>query len=267
MFFRRLFEVLNRFTRPRPTSTCVLRPPIKAPTATLQLCRPSEKIRSSLSSQSPDILFVTHGVNTQYQPLTDLPPFDSVIFALGDPTLPPTGNYWKGGSWRLQVWITIHNLSNDVIVVFDIHTDVYHVSACEQRPAMILYAPRITLTQDNSILSQGQQIMLASGEAQPIELLLETSLYDTRDTAIVFGLFFDYQLRENGQVKKYRAPSDKIFVFEHTWRWGPDKCQFKSLGVEGIEQMIRDAKPPNRNYCESLREIAVRHRERLSLLP
>lgn len=122
------------------------------------------------------------------------------------------------GLFELHVYFSVHNWSDRVMSIHDIRAKLYHVSA-GYTPLTIGYVSRfrVDLINDNSILKAGSVIKISHGSAAHIDLAFETGFYDdTGTTLAVFGLEVDLQLSGSTGVTKWRLPSDKVYVLQHT---------------------------------------------------
>jgi hypothetical protein len=103
----------------------------------------------------------------------------------------PSQAVWGRGKWELTIAFTVGNLTSQTISIHDIRAHVYYVSGIEMPLLMVIHRARIELTQDNSIFSDGRGFVLRPQEVEQIEFVIETSLYDTLMTTIIFGIFVD----------------------------------------------------------------------------
>jgi hypothetical protein len=233
----------------------ILSNPITAPTYPLNKTVVGPKGQMSASSEEHKLVCITEGVNAKV--IEKAPQTREGTAIIGGDT--PSEVYWKGGKWELQIHLSLYNNSLSNILVYDFHTHVYHISAMGPFPPLDLaYSPRIELAQDNSILSQGIRFRLAPCEFQPVDLVLETSLFDTIATSLVFGIFVDYEIPSVNDVKKCRIPSNDIYLFLHDHRWGVTRCEFAAENPN----MIAVQAEKNSSFNElwsSLQEIHTKH--------
>jgi tetratricopeptide (TPR) repeat protein len=180
---------------------------------------------------------------------------------MGDPReVAPSAALWGRSKWELHVLLTVRNgLSRDV-TIHDLHANTYLVDGFERPLAMMVHRARVEISLDNSITADGV-IKLAPGEIQPLDVVLETSLYDTIMTTIVFGLVFDARIySESGQTSS-RLPSDCIYVFQQHPMWGLDKFNFKRHDEASIQRRLSED-PANKelqDFCENLQRIYTEH--------
>jgi tetratricopeptide (TPR) repeat protein len=211
-------------------------------------------------SRGADIAFGTFEL--KYGLLREKPtPGGSVLWSMGHPDeVAPSQAVWGRGKWELTIRFTLHNLAVQTISVHDIRAHVYYVTGIEVPLGMMIHRSRIELAQDNSLFSTGRGFILRPGDPELIDLVMETSLYDTLMTTIVMGLFVDYQVVEQEKVVLHRLPSDKIYLFQH-WRSAPEECHFVMRDSESIRARAQE-EPDNRalqDLCQSLDEIYALH--------
>jgi hypothetical protein len=129
------------------------------------------------------------------------------------------------GAWSLSVYFSVYNVSPIPLTIFDLHAHVYGQSTSPMKRATIDYREKIELLQTNSIVANGKTYPLAPGENMPMELVTQvsTSTGMGNDLApqdvllsIIFGLFVDYRILENGALLAIRIPSDSVYYFENS---------------------------------------------------
>jgi hypothetical protein len=211
--------------------------PITVHKSQLSKSKVGDKRSSSRITGDLDLIFVTNDVQALLISQHSQPQLEA---QLSYTPSSPSSKFSPGEKWELCIFCTLYNSTNIRLSVYDIHAHVYHVATHVRPLLMIGWAPRVELTQDNSILTQGKRFLLDSSEEQALELVLETSLYDTLDTAIIFGLYVDYQLYHKHQVKKYRIPSNHIYVFQHNPRRYKG-CHFVSRNSFTIQEAAKAA--------------------------
>lgn len=197
------------------------------------------------------------------KPLREKPtPSEELLWSMGRPDeVAPSQAIWGRGKWELTIGFTLHNSQQSSVSVHDIRAHVYYVSGVEMPLAMVIHRARIELTEDNSIFSDGLGFLLQPMEIEQIEFVLETSLYDTLMTTIVFGLFVDYQFTEGREVKTKRLPSDQIYIFQHRRDLDPGKSHFAGRNEASIRARAQE-EPSNvvvQEFCESLQNIFQIH--------
>jgi tetratricopeptide (TPR) repeat protein len=207
------------------------------------------------------IVFGTFQV--QAKPLREKPtPSGHFLWSMGLPDeIAPSQAIWGRGRWELTVGFTVHNLTPQTISLHDLRAHVYYATGVEMPLMMVIHRARIELTQDNSIFSDGRAFILRPKEVEQIELVMETSLYDTLSTTIVFGLFADYQAVEHKKAVTHRLPSDKIYIFQHQEQFPPGKCHFVARDAAGIRARAQE-EPSNKvvqDMCESMEKIYQLH--------
>ncbi|MDB6025844.1 MAG: Tetratricopeptide domain protein [Verrucomicrobiales bacterium] len=140
------------------------------------------------------------------------------ILSAESPAMPePSELHNSGMKWKICVYGTLHNQSLKSVEVWDLSTRLYHASG-QDRPLMCcLHRPRIELLQGNSILESGKTYLVTPGDSLPVEVVFETSLFDTQVSTLIFGLFFRYHLLGNDSDGPQSAcvASDALFAFEH----------------------------------------------------
>jgi tetratricopeptide (TPR) repeat protein len=183
-------------------------------------------------------------------------------WSMGDPReVAPSSALWGRSKWELHVLLTVRNGLPTDLTIHDLHANTYHVDGFETPLAMMVLRARIEISLDNSITADGI-IKLAPGEVQPLDIVLETSLYDTIMTTIVFGLVFDARTYSKASQTEFRLPSDCIYVFQQHPMWGIDKYHFKRHDQASIEHR-RNEDPANKElqqFCLTLREANANHR-------
>lgn len=185
------------------------------------------------------------------------------ITSLGDSrTTEASSIYWKGGVFELDIFFYVHNLSDKPIKLKDIKAHIYHVSMFRLPPATIPYAPRVEMAMDNTADLQSIPNQVAPGKSQPIHLILETSIFDTLFTTLVFGLIVYYSKDESGN-SLYKLPSDRIYVFQHDHHWGTEKAHFVGRNEEEINKIQAQTKG-YQEFFKSLKRIFEIHTSSIS---
>ncbi len=222
-------------------------------------------VPSVLGTVGPEgrLAFLTKGVKAIPLREKPTPNIRYPILSMGDPRqIAPSAAVWGRAKWELHIYFTLHNLSENKISVYDFHSNVYHVSDKILPLAMVIHADRIEVFQDNSIVGSGMSFDLEPCEMQHVDLVVETSLYDTLMTTIVFGIFADYQCQENSTVVRRRIPSDKIYIFQHhEHTHGTENCHFVGRNLNDIR--ARAAEDPGdasvQNFTAGLLEAYELH--------
>lgn len=216
--------------------------------------------------QQPQVVYVSEGIIGEAILGKPSPKADARL--VGETRSAPSCIIWGSAHWELRVHFSIHNAFTSDLNVYDMHAEVYHVSADRISPAMMIYRPRIELMQDNSILTQRRVVVILPQRLQPIELAFETSVYDARNTTIIFGIFIDWHVMNGGSLIKCRMPSDKIYVFEHESDWAAEKCRVNAYNEADLRH-IEEQDPQDtlrRHRCDSLRQIFRQHSSRGRIL-
>ncbi len=170
----------------------------------------------------------TDGLNANRLRQKPTPDLALTNWSMGDPRkIAPSGALWGRSKWELHVLLSLHNGLNAQATIYDLHACTYHTTGIEMPLAAIIHRPRIEISLDNSILT-AEEILLAPGEVQPLRIVLETSLYDTVMTTVVFGIIMDVRVYEPSGPRSLRLPSDRIYIFQQHPSWGTEKCHFVS---------------------------------------
>src|SRR5688572_29860725 len=132
----------------------------------------------------------------------------------------------ESGRWRLHLYLTLENMSDLAVRIYDLHVNVYARMAYLLAPAAIGWRAWIELYETNSIAPSGKYIDLDPFERDPIELTMEISRHEgfSNDAPVsdgmvlaIFGLFADYETRGKN-TRAYRIPSEDVFSFQNTQR-------------------------------------------------
>lgn len=232
-------------------------PPFEANTSVLGKSSVLESAPSARVTQSDRVLFETEKVFAVPLGVPGPPRLERSLVSIGDPRKSqPSRHVWHGGRFELHILFRIHNQSCHEITLNDIKAHVYHVSMYRLRPGDMLWRPRIELTMDNTADLTAIADAVQPGDAQSVELVLETSIFDTLFTTIVFGLFAFCGW--DGVHHNVKVPSDHIFLFQHDHRWKAERCHFVSRDVAGIDRVAAET-GSQPEFFESLRKIHDRH--------
>src|SRR5260370_6883206 len=219
-------------------------------------------VEGQLGAHTHDrLLFVTDGVKAfMMQPRAILGE-DSTFGSMGDPyETAPSAALWGRAKWQLHILFTLYNESAYTLSVFDLQSHCYLVTGVERPLAMPIHRARIGLTQDTPLLSSGKTIVIGPHEAEAIDLVVETSLFDTLSTTIAFGLYVDYRWLRPDDSGPARIPSDNIYLFQH-WAKSFDKCHFVPRNPNTIrDRLTQDSKNEElRQFCGELQAIYDLH--------
>jgi hypothetical protein len=136
------------------------------------------------------------------------------------------------GKWLLSITFEVWNppLAPE-IVIDDLHVRLFEKDAFAPPLATISYFGDVWLRQDNSILKDGRDYELKSGDGYQINLVLQATRVEgapaygmlPTETAgqllVVFGLLLDYYWREGATLKRATLPSDRIYVFNSSGKF------------------------------------------------
>jgi hypothetical protein len=227
----------------------------------------------SLRSAQAELLFVTE--SQRLFPLGKAPPFGAAAVLAREGSVKDTAEQFD-----LRIYFSLHHSSAQAYV-YDIHSDVYHVST-GWYPGTLgnVLRYRVELTQDNSIIGSGNVISVAPERPAFIDLSLSSSVNgETSNTLIVFGVFVDYETLDGGEVTKRRLPSDKIYVFQHCAE--TSQGELLAFGQQDLSVRVAEAKLSPQYYWaengqaqtadrraiyQSLSAILERHREAAGFL-
>jgi hypothetical protein len=240
--------------------------PIHVGKRKLERSRYLSDAHSDLNVAHPKVIFITENIIGETIDCKPAPAADARL--LGETRSEPSCVIWGSAKWELRIHFAVHNGFESELSIYDVHAEVYHVSADRISPAMMVYRPRIELIQDNSILTQRRVIAIPPHRMRPIELAFETSVYDARDTTIVFGTFVDWHVVDGGSVVKRRTASDNIYVFEHESDWADRQCRVSTYNEADLNS-IQGQDPSNEvklHRCNSLRQILKQHFSREAML-
>jgi len=243
-------------------------PPIDSPIDNLGKSAFAPSVATSLSNAQGTVLLQTLNITATPNEKRPIPIPERTIISLGDPRKgPPSRLVGTEAEFELKISLLVHNLSEGAIRLCDIKAHIYHVSMYSQRLAIVPWAPRVQLAADNTADLAAVGSDLSGGRAQPIDLVLETSVFDTLFTTVVFGLTVFYEIAPRDVRTVHHVPSDKIYIFQHDHHWGASKCHFVSRSAAEIEERRQEA-PGDHGFFDSLLRIVELHtspREQKSL--
>lgn len=115
--------------------------------------------------------------------------------------------------FRLHVRFTLYNDGPHTTYVYDLHTHLYAKDTLPG-PQAVVEPCRVLIYQDNSILRDGKVYDVAPGVPCLFDVALEvTRTDDDGYIRCVFGLFVDVHQSGEAGPRKFRMPSDAIYVF------------------------------------------------------
>jgi hypothetical protein len=245
------------------SSLDIITPPVVVSRPTSSETVSNDKELLVYDSMPQNIAFETESVDNMPLGVPKGTKPNASITSLGDSrTMAASSIYWKGGVFDLDIFFYVHNLSDRPIKLKDIKAHIYHVSMFRLPPATIPYAPRVEMAMDNTTDLQSIPNQVAPGKSQPIHLVLETSIFDTLFTTLVFGLIVYYSKDESGN-SLCKLPSDRIYVFQHDHRWGTEKAHFVSRNEDEIDQIQAQTRG-YQEFFKSLKRIYEIHTASIS---
>ena len=236
---------------------------MEIPKRQLETARIGNTCRSNLSPGAGRIVLSTVATKCSALWRSPKPQKASQVWPEQDNGNAPSRIVWCGATWRLSSFCHLHNLTNTEIILYDLHVNLYFVSGGTNPFGTVAHRPRIEITQDNSILNANKVYVVSPGDMFPFELILHSSVYDTLETTLVWGLFADVEVVLGNDVAKRRIASDAIFTFQHDGISRRRGWHFLYYGERELNQQDAECTDGETGFSlRRLREIWILHTAR-----
>jgi hypothetical protein len=214
------------------------------------------------------VQFVTDGVSVRPLLAWKRPSPEACVWSMGDPhNSAPSTFLWGRARFELHIYFSIWNRGSMHATLVDVRSRLYEVSPFRRPLACVVHRARIELLQGNSILPTGRTYRIDPGQNLDIDLVFETSVFDTMFTTLVFGVIANVRYAGGDGVSGVaEIPSDHIYVFQHDCEWKGKKAHFVSMTGTSLEARAL-SEPDNaevQEFCAALKTTLERHRNVVS---